>query len=233
MGQSFKQWCWHCGAEYGADLPRCSECGRANRDVLLFWVGIVASVVLICTDSADVQVIGALGITFLPILIIVRAARAIKLHKQWRMKTIKKRRTPPKAKPKAARKTPRPMPRIDHSVGPIDFDITPDRTIDIDYCDAAGTKTRRTVTAQRIHSEQGGELYLVGFCHLRNRMRSFRFNRIRIIYENGTEITPTDFLAAIGLYSDRGVKESIAIKKMHGIVKNMTDADLDGFVEKF
>jgi predicted DNA-binding transcriptional regulator YafY len=58
------------------------------------------------------------------------------------------------------------------------------RTVVMEYLDADGRRTRRTI--QPLHLRRGnGELLLVAHCHLRNAQRTFKVERIvRMIRED-------------------------------------------------
>lgn len=120
------------------------------------------------------------------------------------------------------------IPKI---VGALDFDIVPDRTIDIEYTDSTGNTSHRTITAQRIYSEKNGGIYIVGFCHMRKQMRSFRCDRIINIDAGTKSMSAEQFLTDVGFYSNRTTKELRAINKLQKMVQDMSDSDLDGFID--
>ncbi|MBQ9539917.1 MAG: WYL domain-containing protein [Alphaproteobacteria bacterium] len=113
----------------------------------------------------------------------------------------------------------------------LDYDIVPDRIIDIEYVDSKKQVSKRTVTAMRIKEEKNKDLYLVGLCHMRKRMRSFRYDRIQSIIENGTKRSSTEWLIDIGFNNFRDTKEHIAREKLRGLVAKMDDGALDDFIK--
>lgn len=112
----------------------------------------------------------------------------------------------------------------------IRFDIKPDREIEIEYQDSAGDRTKRRVTAQVLQSSTNS-LVLIGYCHLRNRERSFKLTGIRKLYENGREIKLIDWLYEIGFANYRPVQERIARQKLAQMVDKMDDGALDDFIK--
>lgn len=113
----------------------------------------------------------------------------------------------------------------------LDYDIVPDRIIDIEYVDSKKQVSERTVTAMRIKEEKNKDLYLVGLCHLRKRMRSFRYDRIQSITENGLKRSGAEWLADIGFNNFRDTREHIAREKLRKIVENMDDDALADFIK--
>lgn len=113
----------------------------------------------------------------------------------------------------------------------LDYDIVPDRTIDIEYIDSKKQASTRTVTAMRIKEEKNKDLYLVGLCHLRKRIRAFRYDRIQSISENGIKRTSAEWLKDIGFDNFRDTREHIAREKLREMVHNMDDAALAEFIK--
>ena len=112
----------------------------------------------------------------------------------------------------------------------IRFDIKPDREIEIEYEDASGDITRRRITAQIIETAWGG-LVIKAFCHLRQSQRSFKLENILKLYENGHEISVTDWLEQIGFSNNRRVKRRIVKKKISEMVDKMPNSALDEFIK--
>jgi hypothetical protein len=63
--------------------------------------------------------------------------------------------------------------------------------VDIDYRDAKGERSQRYVEAYTL-IEKGKLLYLQGFCHLKQSMRTFRVDRIRELIDAETGEVPDD-----------------------------------------
>lgn len=113
----------------------------------------------------------------------------------------------------------------------LDYDIVPDRIIDIEYIDSKKQASTRTVTAMRIKEEKNGDLYLSGLCHLRKRIRSFRYDRIQSITENNIKRNGAEWLSDIGFDNFRDTREHIAREKLRKIVENMDDDSLNEFIK--
>ncbi|WP_367154662.1 WYL domain-containing protein [Methylomonas sp. HYX-M1] len=67
-------------------------------------------------------------------------------------------------------------------------------TYQIDYCDALGEATSRTITVHEVE-KRGKSIYLEAFCHLRNEMRTFVIDRIvgdMVNVSTGKSVTPIE-----------------------------------------
>jgi len=217
--------CWYCGCEFGKNTPKCPECGHTNRIGGWLAAGMGISACLVVCQPAEnphggTILLGVLGLVGCGVYGLFRAVRAAKLHKQW----VGRRQN-------EIRRTEFIVPAGKNTQPPINFDIVPDRVVDIEYRDARKQITRRTITAMRIKEEHTGGLYLVGLCHLRRRMRSFRYDRIVSITENGATRTGAQWLCDIGFDNFRAGREQVAVEKLRKMVRNMDDGALAEFVK--
>jgi hypothetical protein len=61
------------------------------------------------------------------------------------------------------------------------------------YLDSSGDLTERYVQIQELQISRDGDLYLRGFCELRNEERTFRIDRINQLSVDGTSAEPEPF----------------------------------------
>lgn len=227
--------CWHCGCEFDNATAACPECGKTNRLVVLYPLICLVAVVIICVQPAENPNGGAILLAVLTLAGcagygFVRAVRTIKLHKQWVGRQNTQIPQSGRTEFVAPSENPQPYYNRDKS-GSMDYDIKPDRVVDIEYIDAKKQTTRRTVTSMRIKEEQNRDLCLVGLCHLRRRMRSFRYDRIISISENGVPRTAAQWLVDIGFDNFRATREHVAVEKLRKIVRKMDDDALAEFIK--
>lgn len=65
---------------------------------------------------------------------------------------------------------------------------TGESEVNIDYTDFEGNVTNRNISIKYIY-EENRKIYIRGFCHLRNEMRTFKITNILKIFINGAEIS--------------------------------------------
>lgn len=113
------------------------------------------------------------------------------------------------------------------------------RTVVIDYCDAAGNRTRRQVTVKQLIDGGDGDADLFCWCHHRRALRTFRLSRVDAMFRPDTgEVIdrPLDFLTgmvqgpegeAVALYEDDIIVLTYLAKADRRMIKKERDVILD------
>jgi hypothetical protein len=133
------------------------------------------------------------------------------------------------------------FPQSDHAISPSDEEIMfgdlvaeTNTTLRINYETDDGILSERTVDVKRVLASSHN-VYISGYCHLRNGTRTFRLDRISAMWIKGQKVSPQEFVDDVCQHSKKYQamrREAFVNKKISGMSELGMEASLLVYVAR-